>query len=148
MMLIITQGSACCFKSSNGENSKGIDSDTQYIEKGDLYGEELLEWGFNCSSSRKKWIPASNKTIKTHSKVEAFALTAKDLKHLVAMHSTRAASVAKGFAQELAFRHLTVDLTEEKNKNSPIMENPRPYCRSQSLKLPQAHRPQPHTVQK
>jgi cyclic nucleotide gated channel len=86
MMLIITEGSACCFKPSNGEKSKGIDLDTQYIEKGDLYGEELLKWGFNCSPSHKKWVPTSDKTIKTHTKVEAFALTAKDLKHLVPMH--------------------------------------------------------------
>jgi len=86
VMLIITQGSACCFKPTNSENSKGIDSDIEYIEKGDLYGEELLEWGFNRSPSDKKWIPTSNKTVKTHSKVEAYALTAKDLTHLVPMH--------------------------------------------------------------
>jgi hypothetical protein len=98
MMLIITQGSACCFKPSNGENGKGINSDTQYIEKGDIYGEELLEWVFNHSPSHKKWVPTSNKTVKTHSKVEALALTANDLKHLVPMH-TRAASAAKGFVQ-------------------------------------------------
>jgi hypothetical protein len=53
MMLIITQGSVCCFKPSNGENGEGIDEDTQYIEKGDLYGEELLEWGFNRSPHTK-----------------------------------------------------------------------------------------------
>jgi hypothetical protein len=116
MMLIITQGSVCCFKPSNGENSKGINSDTEYIEKGNLYGEELLEWGFNCSPSHEKSVPTSNKTVKTHSKVEAFALTAKDLKLLVPIH-TRVASAAKG-----VFRHLT----EKKNENSPNMENLRP----------------------
>jgi len=115
-MLIITQGSACCFKPSNGENGKGIDSDTQYIEKGDLYGEELLEWGFNRSSSHKKPVPISNKTVKTHSKVlEVFTLTANDLKHLVPMH-TRAAFAAKRVFQ---------NFTEKKNENSPKMKNPR-----------------------
>jgi hypothetical protein len=36
MMLFITQGSVCCFKTSNGDNSIGMDSDAQFIEKGEI----------------------------------------------------------------------------------------------------------------
>ena len=87
MMLFITQGSVCCFKTSNGENSMGMDSDAHYIEKGEIWGEELLEWGFNRSSAHKKWVPISTKILKTTSKVEAFALMANDLKKLLSMHA-------------------------------------------------------------
>ncbi|KAE8037506.1 hypothetical protein FH972_010092 [Carpinus fangiana] len=87
MMLFITQGSVCSFKTSNGENSMGMDSDAQFIEKGEIWGEELLEWGFNCSSAHKKWVPISTKILKTTSKVEAFALMANDLKKLLSMHT-------------------------------------------------------------
>ena len=76
----------------------------QYIGKDELWGGEILEWWFsNCSSPNKKGAPTSTKTVKIHSKVEAFALTANDLKNLVPMLA-RAASAAKGFAR--AFRHL------------------------------------------
>ncbi|KAD0176508.1 hypothetical protein FH972_027276 [Carpinus fangiana] len=87
MMLFFTQGSVCCFKTSNGENRMGMDSDAQYIEKYEIWGEELLEWGFNCSSAHKKLVPISTKIVKTTSKVEAFALTANDLKKLLSMHT-------------------------------------------------------------
>jgi hypothetical protein len=87
----------------------------QYIGKDELWGGELLEWGFNNrSSSNKKSAPTSTKTVKTHSKVEAFALTANDLKNLVPMLA-RATSAAKGFAR--AFWHLN----EKINKGSPKM---------------------------
>ncbi|KAC2610345.1 hypothetical protein FH972_027183 [Carpinus fangiana] len=116
MMLFITQGSVCCFKTSRGDNSMGTDSDTQYIEKGEIWGEELLEWGFNRSSAHKKSVPISTKTVKTTSKVEAFALTAKDLKNLVPMH-TRAAEATKEFVKEFFRTHSK----ENKNENSPKM---------------------------
>jgi hypothetical protein len=118
MMLFITQGSVCCFKTSNGENSMGMDSDAQYIEKGEIWGEELLEWGFNRSSAHKKWVPISTKIVKTTSKVEAFALTANDLKKLLSMH-TRAAEATKVFVKGV-FRPYR---KENKNENSPKMSD-------------------------
>ncbi|XP_059434864.1 cyclic nucleotide-gated ion channel 1-like isoform X2 [Corylus avellana] len=90
VMLFIMQGSVWCFKTSNDENVEGTISDGvdhQSIEKFELYGEELLEWRLNHYPSHKKSLPTSTKTVKTHSKVEAFALTANDLKHLVPMHT-------------------------------------------------------------
>jgi cyclic nucleotide gated channel len=88
-MVFITKGSVYCFKSSNGHGSD------QPIDKFELYGEELVQSWLNHYPSHKE-LPTSTKTVKTHSKVEAFVLTASNLKHLVPMH-TRAASAVKAF---------------------------------------------------
>jgi cyclic nucleotide gated channel len=102
MMVFTTQGSVWCFKPSNDEN--GDSADHQSIDTFELYGEELLRW-LNHSPSHKKMLPiTATKTVRTHSKVETFALTANDLKHLVPRH-TRAAEATKGFVQGV-FRHL------------------------------------------
>ncbi|KAB8424728.1 hypothetical protein FH972_024988 [Carpinus fangiana] len=118
MMLFFTQGSVCCFKTSNGENSMGTDSDAQYIEKGEIWGEELLEWGCNCSSAHKKWVPISTKILKTTSKVEAFALMANDLKTLLSMH-TRATEATKVFVKGVFQPYRK----ENKNEKSPKMSD-------------------------
>ena len=86
----------------------------QCIEKGEFYGEELLEWGFNGSPSPKlSDFPISTKTVKTFTKVEAFALTANDLKILVARHSFARSNAKTKFTQ--AARRL---LKEKKNEIS------------------------------
>jgi cyclic nucleotide gated channel len=109
-MLFITQGSVWCFKTSNDENSEG----PQCVEKGDFYGEELLEWGFNSSPSPKlSDFPISTKTVKTFTKVEAFALTANDLKILVARHSNALSNAKMKFTQAAQRR-----LKEKRNENS------------------------------
>ena len=105
-MLFITQGSVWCFKANNGENGEGTSSSPQCIDKGDFYGEQLLEWGrFNGSPSPKlSELPISTKTVKTLTKVEAFALTASDLKNIVSRRSlaaSKAASIAEGFVQAI-----------------------------------------------
>jgi cyclic nucleotide gated channel len=82
-MIFITQGSLWCFKTNNGENGEGTTSSPQCIEKGEFYGEELLEWGFNGSPSPKLSNLPISKTVITLTKVEAFALTANDWKILV-----------------------------------------------------------------
>jgi hypothetical protein len=97
-MVFITQGSVYCFKSRNGHGSD------QLIEKFELYGEELVESWLNHYPSHNGH-PTSTKTVKTHTKVEAFVLMASDLKHLVPMH-TRAASVVRAFAHEVIGRPL------------------------------------------
>ncbi|XP_062149011.1 cyclic nucleotide-gated ion channel 1-like isoform X3 [Alnus glutinosa] len=120
-MLFITQGSVLCFKTNNGENGEGTVSGAQCIEKGMFYGEELLEWGFNGSPEPQLSNLPISKTVKTLTKVEAFALTADQWKILVSRRSqaaSHAASRAKRFAQAaLARRHLN----EKMNKNSPKM---------------------------
>jgi cyclic nucleotide gated channel len=102
-MLFITQGSVWCFKTSNSENDKETVSGPQCtcIEKDGFYGEQLLEWGFKGSPTATpnlSDLPISTKTVKTLTKVEAFALMANDLKILVPRHS-QAVSAAKGYAQ-------------------------------------------------
>jgi hypothetical protein len=86
-----------------------------------FYGEELLEWGFNGSPEPQLSNLPISKTVKTLTKVEAFALTADQWKILVSRRSqaaSHAASRAKRFAQAaLARRHLN----EKMNKNSPKM---------------------------
>jgi len=82
-MIFITQGNLWCFKTNNGENGEGTTSSPQCIEKGEFYGEELLEWGFNGSPSPKLSNLPISKTVITLTKVEAFALTANDWKILV-----------------------------------------------------------------
>jgi hypothetical protein len=117
MMLFITQGSVCCFKTSTG-----TDSDAEYIEKGQFWGKELLEWGFNRSSSHKKSAPISTKTVKTHSKVEAFSLTANDLKNLLPIH-TRATDLATKVASDLATKVFPKGVFRRKeNKNENFLE--------------------------
>jgi hypothetical protein len=102
VMVFTTQGSVWCFKTSNDENSDSIDR--QSIDTFELYREELL-WWLNHAPSHKKMLPiTSTKTVRTPSKVETFALTANELKHLVPRH-TRVAEATKGFVQGV-FRHL------------------------------------------
>ncbi|KAG2679298.1 hypothetical protein I3760_11G045500 [Carya illinoinensis] len=74
-MLFLTQGIVWKFRTR--ETTLGI-------EKGHFIGEELLTWGFNGSSAPNlSKLPISTETIKTHTKVEAFALLANVLRTLV-----------------------------------------------------------------
>jgi cyclic nucleotide gated channel len=107
-MVFTTQGSVRCFKTSNDENGDDPD-DHEPIDTFKLYGEELLQW-LDHYPSDKQWLPNSTKTVKTHSKVEAFALTANDLGHLIPRH-TRAAEATKELLQGV-FQH---NLIKEKN---------------------------------
>jgi hypothetical protein len=69
---------------------------------------------FNGSPSPKlSDFPISTKTVKTFTKVEAFALTSDDLKILVARHSCALSNAKTKFTQA-ARRHLK----EKKNENS------------------------------
>lgn len=51
------------------------------LTKGDFYGEALLEWALHHPTSTT--VPISTKTLRAHSKVEAFILIANDLKTVV-----------------------------------------------------------------
>ena len=89
-MLFITQGIIWNFKTSiNAERS------AKCIEKGSFYGEELLEWGLECSAALPNLsdLPISLKTAKTHTKVEAFALMANDLRTIVSRRTDAVSSV-------------------------------------------------------
>ncbi|KAJ0989331.1 hypothetical protein J5N97_007687 [Dioscorea zingiberensis] len=61
---------------TNGGRTGFFNSD--FLKAGDFCGEELLPWALDPHSSSS--LPISTRTVKTLSEVEAFALTANDLK--------------------------------------------------------------------
>ncbi|TQD84515.1 hypothetical protein C1H46_029950 [Malus baccata] len=75
-MLFITQGIAWIYSSSSS-NTGG----NGCLQKSDFYGEQLLSWALKSSSFSD--IPISTRTVKSHTKVEAFALMAVDVKCVV-----------------------------------------------------------------
>ena len=81
-VFLITDGIAWAYPSSNNGEGKHAER----LEKGHFFGEELLELLWNPSSVdvyNPSKLPVSSKTLKTHTKVEAFALMANDLKDIV-----------------------------------------------------------------
>ena len=102
-MLFITQGIVWNFiTTSNGEGI--VTSKAQCIEKGNFFGQELLDWGFMKGKETEKELvdgelkgspvpnlselPISTKTAKTLTKVEGFALMANDLRTVVSTRKT------------------------------------------------------------
>ncbi|XP_062119878.1 cyclic nucleotide-gated ion channel 1-like isoform X2 [Humulus lupulus] len=73
MMLFITQGVVWSF----GSSTCPMDG----LQRGDFYGHELMEWKLNSTSYND--FPISTANLKSHTKVEAFALMAIDLKHVL-----------------------------------------------------------------
>ena len=83
-VFLITDGIAWAYPSSNNGEGKHAER----LEKGHFFGEELLELLWNSSSvdvynHNLSKLPISSKTLKTHTKVEAFALMAYDLKEIL-----------------------------------------------------------------
>uniref|UniRef100_A0A2N9FI40 Cyclic nucleotide-binding domain-containing protein n=1 Tax=Fagus sylvatica TaxID=28930 RepID=A0A2N9FI40_FAGSY len=71
-MFFIKDGIAWTYTNSNGE--------VECLENGHYFGEELLELSF----SKLSRLPFSPRTVvKTHGRIEAFALMAEDLKNIV-----------------------------------------------------------------
>ena len=85
-------------------------SPAQCIEKGNFFGQELLDWGFMKGKETEKEkelvdgefkgslvpnlseLPISTKTAKTHTKVEGFQLMANDLRAIVSRRKIKAVS--------------------------------------------------------
>ena len=67
----IKDGIAWTYTNSNSE--------AEHLENGHYFGEELLELSF----SKLSRLPLSPRTVKTHGRIEAFALMAEDLKNIV-----------------------------------------------------------------
>lgn len=81
-MLFITQGTAWSYPTSNTNHGSTIDySIIKCLEKGDFYGNELLSWALKFGLSSE--FPISTRVVKSQTKVEAFAIRAKDLKRVV-----------------------------------------------------------------
>ncbi|XP_062119872.1 cyclic nucleotide-gated ion channel 1-like [Humulus lupulus] len=73
MVLFITQGVVWTFGSSTIPMNR--------LQKSDYYGNELIEWQLNSTSYKD--FPISTANVKSHTKVEAFALMAIDLEHVL-----------------------------------------------------------------
>ncbi|XP_061994626.1 cyclic nucleotide-gated ion channel 1-like isoform X2 [Rosa rugosa] len=86
MILFITQGIAWTYAVSNnvGAETSCGSSSNKWLNRGDYYGEELLQWAFKCPSYCD--LPISTRTVISQEKVEAFALRASDLKSIVSKY--------------------------------------------------------------
>ena len=83
----ITRGTAWTYTTTrtNGEATPSS-SQSKWLEKGGFFGEELIEWGLDLGQQASSDIfnlPLSAKIFKSHTKVEAYALMATDLKNIV-----------------------------------------------------------------
>lgn len=74
MVLFITHGAVWTFGSSASPTNR-------LLQKGDFYGNELIEWQLNSTSYDDFLISTAN--LKSHTKVEAFALMVIDLEHVL-----------------------------------------------------------------
>uniref|UniRef100_A0A2N9HJZ7 Cyclic nucleotide-binding domain-containing protein n=1 Tax=Fagus sylvatica TaxID=28930 RepID=A0A2N9HJZ7_FAGSY len=89
-IFLITEGTVWSSSSTSrniiGEGTSATSRQVERLVKGQLFGEELLDWFWKKDSSidmSKLILPVSSKTLKTHTKVEAFALMADDFKEIV-----------------------------------------------------------------
>ncbi|XP_030943850.1 cyclic nucleotide-gated ion channel 1-like isoform X2 [Quercus lobata] len=83
-LFLITNGIVWTYTSNNGEGSDSRRAER--LEKGQHFGGKLLEWVLKPTSDDMRnlsILPVSSKTLKTHTKVEAFALMAHDFKKIM-----------------------------------------------------------------
>ncbi|XP_050252064.1 cyclic nucleotide-gated ion channel 1-like isoform X1 [Quercus robur] len=80
----ITRGIAWTYTTRNNNGEATGSSHAECLEKGHFFGEELIQWGLGeASLSNLFRLPLSSKVVKSHTKVEAFALMADDLRNIV-----------------------------------------------------------------
>ncbi|KAM5560113.1 hypothetical protein ABKV19_021326 [Rosa sericea] len=82
MIFFVTRGSVLTYATNNGGSIGSSGTIHLEKEKDGLYGEELLTWAEE-SSNKLSNLPISALTVKSHNKVEVFALLATDLRLLV-----------------------------------------------------------------
>lgn len=74
--IFITQGIVLSYRTSNQ-----VSTSIKSLGKGDICGEELLDWAATFSPLSN--LPISTSNVKSLTNVEAFVLTANDLKNVV-----------------------------------------------------------------
>nr|XP_023917072.1 probable cyclic nucleotide-gated ion channel 10 [Quercus suber]POF04835.1 cyclic nucleotide-gated ion channel 1 [Quercus suber] len=79
-VFFITEGTVWTYTSNNGERSDSRHAER--LEKGQCFGGELLELVLTDDKSNLSKVKVSSKTLKTYTKVEAFALMAHDLRQI------------------------------------------------------------------
>ncbi|XP_030943960.1 cyclic nucleotide-gated ion channel 1-like isoform X2 [Quercus lobata] len=86
-VFLITDGSAWAFpSSSNGEGTGTASRHAERLEAGDFFGEELFELvsePYSANMFNLPRVPIYPKSLKTHTKVEAFVLMANDFAFVV-----------------------------------------------------------------
>ena len=85
-VFLITSGIVWCSTSRNIGEEETASRHAERLEKGQFFGGELIEWVCKPSSVdmyNLSRLPVSSKTLKTHKKVEAFALMAEDFRSIV-----------------------------------------------------------------
>lgn len=106
-MPFITQGTVWDYTSSK---SSGSPSSTCCLGKNDFHGEELLDRASKFSSFSD--LPISTRTVKSHTKVEAFALMAKRPEELSlsfgGISTRRCETLKRCYWQQLPFKRLGV----------------------------------------
>ncbi|XP_048319661.2 cyclic nucleotide-gated ion channel 1 isoform X2 [Ziziphus jujuba] len=88
-MILITQGTVWVYtgnscshgRRSNGGTNASSSNTTKRLKKGDIYGEELVKWSLTHNSLSD--FPISNENVRSHTKVEGFALKANDLMNAI-----------------------------------------------------------------
>ncbi|EYU25206.1 hypothetical protein ABFS82_06G023000 [Erythranthe guttata] len=98
-MLFIMRGKLFT-ATTNGGRTGFFNSD--YLKAGDFCGEELLTWALDPTSSSN--LPISTRTVQALSEVEAFALTADDLKFVASqfrrLHSKQLRHTFRFYSQQ------------------------------------------------
>lgn len=79
-VFFITAGTVWTYTNYNGEGSDS--RHTECLAEGQHFGGELLDLVLTSTSDDISKVPVSSKTLKTYTKVEAFALMAHDLKRI------------------------------------------------------------------
>ncbi|XP_024187979.1 cyclic nucleotide-gated ion channel 1-like [Rosa chinensis] len=77
MMFFVTRGSVLTYATNSGGSNGSSGTIQRKKEKDDLYGKELLAWA--KESSELSNLPISAITVKSHNRVEVFAIQAIDL---------------------------------------------------------------------
>ena len=80
-VLFITHGTAVSCSSGNNQSLVWGSSVIKCLEKDDFCGEELLDWAFAFASMSD--LPVSPKTVLSQTRVEAFSISAKNLRRVV-----------------------------------------------------------------
>ncbi|CAL5042554.1 unnamed protein product [Urochloa decumbens] len=98
-MLFIMRGKLMSM-TTNGGRTGFFNSDV--LEGGDFCGEELLTWALDPTSTSS--LPSSTRTVKTISEVEAFALSAEDLRFVATqfrrLHSKQLQHTFRFYSQQ------------------------------------------------
>ncbi|CAI0412911.1 unnamed protein product [Linum tenue] len=98
-MLFIMRGKLLTMTTNGGRTGF---FNSEYLKAGDFCGEELLTWALDPHSSSN--LPISTRTVRTITEVEAFALTAEDLKFVASqfrrLHSKQLRHTFRFYSQQ------------------------------------------------